>query len=76
MSYITHRKRNPAHNLGGADMNASTLAIRIASENGTLRIVEREGRFGTFFAICDDNGTIEVADTRNEANDICEVACL
>lgn len=57
-------------------MNASTLAIRIASENGTLRIVEREGRFGTFFSICDNSGTIEVADTRNEANDIVEVACL
>ena len=57
-------------------MNASTLAIRIASETGTLRIVEREGRFGTFVAICDDKGTIEVTDTRNEANDIVEVACL
>lgn len=48
-------------------MNASTLAIREANANGSLRIVEREGRFGTFYAICDDNGTIEVADTQSEA---------
>ena len=48
-------------------MNASTLAIREANANGSLRIVEREGRFGTFYAICDDHGTIEVADTMAEA---------
>lgn len=48
-------------------MNASTLAIREAQANGSLRIVEREGRFGTFYAICDDNGTIEVADNQAEA---------
>lgn len=50
-------------------MNASTLAIREANANGSLRIVEREGRFGTFYAICDDHGTIEVADTQSEAMD-------
>lgn len=55
-------------------MNASTLAIREAQANGSLRIVEREGRFGTFFAICDDKGTIEVADTRAEAVDRIEEA--
>lgn len=48
-------------------MNASTLAIREANGNGSLRIVEREGRFGTFYAICDNHGTIEVADTMAEA---------
>lgn len=48
-------------------MNATTLAIRQAQANGSLRIVEREGRFGTFYAICDDHGTIEVADTKSEA---------
>lgn len=48
-------------------MNASTLAIREAHANGTIRIVEREGRFGTFYAICDDHGTIEVFDILNEA---------
>jgi len=48
-------------------MNASTLAIREANANGSLRIVEREGRFGAFFSICDNHGTIEVADTQSEA---------
>lgn len=48
-------------------MNATTLAIREANANGSLRIVEREGRFGSFFAICDNHGTIEVADTMAEA---------
>lgn len=50
-------------------MNASTLAIREAQANGSLRIVEHEGRFGTFYAICDDYGTIEVADIKAEAMD-------
>ncbi len=48
-------------------MNAYTLAIREAHANGSLRIVEREGRFGAFFALCDDHGTIEVCDTQAEA---------
>ena len=49
-------------------MNASTIAIHEAHANGSLRIIEREGRFGIFYAICDDHGTIEVADTQSEAN--------
>lgn len=57
-------------------MNASTLAIREANANGSLRIVEREGRFGTFYAVCDDHGTIEVFDSRNEAVDHIEVVTL
>lgn len=57
-------------------MNATTLAIREAHANGSLRIVEREGRFGIFYAICDDRGTIEVFDSRNEAVDHIEVVTL
>ena len=49
-------------------MVASTdLAIAIAEKAGTLSIIEREGRFGSFFAICDEVGTIEVADTMGKA---------
>lgn len=47
--------------------SSSLLSIRIAARNDALRIERREGRFGEFFAICDDAGTIEVADTFAEA---------
>ena len=47
---------------------ASTdLAITIADKAGSLSLIEREGRFGQFVAICDEAGTIEVADTMGEA---------
>lgn len=48
-------------------MNATTIAIREAAKSGSIRVVEREGRFGAFFAICDERGTIEVCDTAAEA---------
>jgi hypothetical protein len=47
--------------------SSSLLSIRIAARNTSLRIERREGRFGEFFAICDDCGTIEVADTFADA---------
>lgn len=44
-------------------LSAACLAIALADEAGTLRFVERESRFGgTFVAIFDDRGVIEVAD--------------
>ena len=50
-------------------MVASTdLAIALAIGNGSLFLTEREGRFGSYVAICDSNGTIEVADTMGEAD--------
>ena len=49
-------------------VSASDVAIVSANKNGTLRFVERESRLGgTFIALCDDKGTIEVFDTMNEA---------
>ena len=48
---------------------AQDVAIRLAKEAGTLRVEERVGRFGdTFWAICDDCGTIEVALSEDEVN--------
>ena len=49
-------------------LSATDLAIRLARENGTLRITESEGRFGTYWAIEDDHGLIEVAMTKAEAD--------
>lgn len=44
-------------------LSSACLAIALADEAGTLRFVERESRFGgTFVAISDDHGVIEVAD--------------
>ena len=44
-------------------LSATCLAIALADERGTLRLIEREDRFGdTFIAIADDHGTIEVAE--------------
>lgn len=44
-------------------LSSACLAIAIAAQAGTIRIEERKGRFGTFAAIIDDRGTIEVADS-------------
>jgi hypothetical protein len=49
-------------------LSSQCLAIANASENGTLRLVRREGRFGEFVAIADTHGTIEVADSMAEAS--------
>lgn len=49
-------------------LSSQCFAIAQAHNAGSLRIVEREGRFGTFAAITDERGTIEVADTIADAN--------
>ena len=49
-------------------VSSQCLAIAKADQAGTLSLIEREGRFGSFVAICDDRGTIEVADTLAEAS--------
>lgn len=43
------------------------LAITKALDRGELSLVERTGRFGSFYAIADSAGTIEVCDTADEA---------
>lgn len=54
--------------LSSLSLSSACLAISLADERGTLRLEERASRFGdTFVAICDDRGTIEVSDTRDEA---------
>lgn len=49
-------------------LSSQCLAIAMASQNGTLALVEREGRFGSFVAITDECGTIEVADDVDAAS--------
>jgi hypothetical protein len=49
-------------------LSATCLAIALADQAGTLRLVEREGRFGPFVAIEDATGVIEVALSWAEAN--------
>ena len=49
-------------------LSATCVAIRLAAAEGTLKIVERTGRFGQYFAIEDQFGLIEVALTREEAD--------
>lgn len=49
-------------------LSSACLAIALADERGTLRLIERTSRFGdTFIAIADERGTIEIADTMAEA---------
>jgi len=56
--------------------NSTTLAIALAIKTDSIRLIERPSRLGgTFIAISDDNGIIEVADTLQEAEArIAEVA--
>ena len=49
-------------------LSAACLAIALADERGDLSLVERNGRFGSFIAISDATGIIEVADDMAEAN--------
>ena len=49
-------------------LSATCLAIRLALEEGTLKVVEREGRFGQYFAIEDQFGLIEVQRTREQVD--------
>ncbi len=49
-------------------LSATCLAIALAHKAGTLRLVEREGRFGTFVCVEDDFGLIEVQDDMAQAN--------
>ena len=57
-------------------LSATCLAIAIANKAGTIRLVERASRFGgTYVAIEDDYGVIEVANDMAEAQRrIAEVA--
>lgn len=49
-------------------LSSSCLAIALADQRGTLRMIERTSRFGdTFVAIADQHGTIEIADSMADA---------
>lgn len=49
-------------------LSATCVAIASAHKAGTLRVFEREGRFGTHAVIADHVGVIETPDTLAEAN--------
>jgi hypothetical protein len=50
-------------------LSATCIAIRIAYATGTLRVIERQGRFGQqYFAIEDERGLIEVHLSREEVD--------
>jgi hypothetical protein len=50
-------------------LSSTDLAIARAITVGSLRVVEREGRFGAFWSIEDAIGVIEVALTSTEADE-------
>lgn len=50
-------------------LSATCVAIAAAHKAGTLRVYEREGRFGTHAVIADHVGVIETPDTMSEANE-------
>ena len=49
--------------------SSTDLAITLAVKRGTVRIIERQSRYGlgAYFAIEDECGMIEVCNTRAEA---------
>lgn len=50
--------------------SATDMAIKLAIRANKIRVEECESRFGgTFWAICDNAGTIEVHNTEKEAQD-------
>lgn len=50
-------------------LSATDLAISLAIRSGSLTVVERPSRLGgTFVAIGDEHGIIEVADDMDAAN--------
>lgn len=50
-------------------LSATCLAIALADQAGTLRLTEERSRFGgTYIAISDDRGLIEVALSAEDAN--------
>ena len=58
-------------------LSATDVAIATAIKAGTLTIAEREGRFGPYWTIGDERGTIEVVDTRQEADErICAIRAV
>lgn len=50
-------------------LSATCLAIAVANRDGTLRFEVKQGRNGTYIAICDGAGIIEVADDHQDAQD-------
>lgn len=50
-------------------LSATCVAIAAAHKAGTLRIYEREGRFGVHAVIADHVGVIETPDSLSEANE-------
>ena len=47
-------------------VSATDLAIRLAKERGELTVTQHEGRHGTYWAISDSHGLIEVAMSEQE----------
>ena len=50
-------------------LSATDVAIASAHKAGTLRIYERQGRFGMHAVIADHVGVIETPDSLSEANE-------
>lgn len=49
-------------------LSATDVAIAMALRSSTLKVVERSGRFGAYWAIEDAHGVIEVALSAAEAD--------